>query len=86
MAEYEKSTAAVVAISAPASEAEKTKSISERSADVTLRFIKEYGSSVGQLTPEKEKRLRWKLYFHVMTLLISINLMLFVSDLPWKIK
>jgi len=82
MAEYEKSTAAVVA----APEAVKTKSISERSADVTLRFIKEYGGGVGQLTPEKEKRLRWKLYFHVMTLLILINLMLFVSDLPWKIR
>ncbi|KAJ9309837.1 hypothetical protein DTO217A2_788 [Paecilomyces variotii] len=79
MAEYEKSTAAVVAISAPASETGKTKSISERSADVTLRFIKEYGSSAGQLTPEKEKRLRWKLYFHVMTLLILINLMLFID-------
>lgn len=80
MNEDEKATPAV-ATSIPAPEAGQIKSISERSADVTLRFIEEYGGSVGALTPEKEKRLQWKLYFHVIALLTFINLMLFVSDM-----
>ncbi|KAL1873791.1 hypothetical protein Plec18167_006309 [Paecilomyces lecythidis] len=78
MNEDEKATPAV-ATSIPAPEAGQIKSISERSADVTLRFIEEYGGSVGALTPEKEKRLQWKLYFHVIALLTFINLMLFID-------
>jgi hypothetical protein len=80
MGETEKSTPAVVT---PRLDVEpgQTKSISERSADVTLRFIEQYADTVGPLTPEKEKKLRRKLYFHILTMLIITNLMLFVSDI-----
>jgi hypothetical protein len=52
----------------------------EKYADVTLRFIEEHGDTVGPLTPERDTKLRWKLYWHIMLLLSLTNLMLFVSD------
>lgn len=55
------------------------KVISEKYADETLRIVEEHGSEFGPLTPEKEKKLRRKLYWHIMALLSAINLLLFVS-------
>lgn len=53
--------------------------VSEKFADETLRLVEKYGDDFGPLTPEKEKKLRRKLYLHVMGLLSAINLLLFVS-------
>lgn len=54
------------------------KTVSERYADVTLGFVKQYAHTVEPLTPEKEARLLRKLYLSIMTLLLILNLMLFV--------
>lgn len=84
MGETEKSTP-TVAEPRPDLEPGQIKSISERSADATLRFIEQYGDTVGPLTSEKEKKLRRKLYLHVMVILTITNLMLFVSDMGGKL-
>lgn len=55
------------------------KTVKERDADVTLRIIEEHGHEFGPLTPEAEKKLKRKLYWHVMGLVSAINLVLFVS-------
>ncbi|KAF7557179.1 hypothetical protein G7Z17_g865 [Cylindrodendrum hubeiense] len=39
--------------------------ISEKYADITLRIVEEHGKDFGPLTPEKEKKLRFKLYLHI---------------------
>lgn len=57
----------------------KGKIISDRYADITLRFVEEHGHDVEPLTPGKENKLLWKLYVHLLILLVVINLMLFVS-------
>jgi hypothetical protein len=59
----------------------ETAIVSEKYADVTLRLVEQYGDQFGPLTPEKEKKLRRKLYWHVMGLLSAINLLLFVRHL-----
>jgi hypothetical protein len=59
----------------------ETAIVSEKYADVTLRLVEQYGEQFGPLTPEKEKKLRRKLYWHVMGLLSAINLLLFVRHL-----
>jgi hypothetical protein len=59
---------------------EETAIVSEKYADVTLRLVEEHGDQFGPLTPEKEKKLRRKLYWHVMGLLSAINLLLFVCS------
>ncbi len=53
--------------------------VAEKYADETLRIIEEHGAHVGPLTPDAEKALRRKTYWHVMGLLSAINLLLFVS-------
>lgn len=55
------------------------KTVQEKYADVTLRLIEDHGDEFGPLTPEKEKKLRRKLYLHLMVLISAINLVLFVS-------
>jgi hypothetical protein len=55
------------------------KTIKEKYADVTLRIIEDHGHEFGALSPEKEKKLRRKLYWYIMFLVSAINLMLFVS-------
>ncbi|KAJ4267257.1 hypothetical protein NW762_003361 [Fusarium torreyae] len=57
----------------------ETAIVSEKYADVTLRLVEEHGDKFGPLTPEKEKKLRRKLYWHVMGLLSAINLLLFID-------
>ncbi len=52
--------------------------VNEKYADVTLRILEDHGDEFGPLTPDKEKKLRRKLYLHVMGLLSAINLLLFV--------
>lgn len=54
------------------------KTVSERYADVTLGFVKQYAHTVEPLTPEKEAKLLRKLYLSIMSLLLVLNLMLFV--------
>lgn len=56
--------------------------LSEKYADETLRLVEEYGDQVGPLTPEKESKLRFKLYLYMMGLISAINLLLFVR--PWN--
>ena len=53
--------------------------VQEAYADITLRIVEEHGDEFGPLTPEKEKKLRRKLYFHIMVLVSVINIILFVS-------
>ena len=57
--------------------------VQESYADVTLRLVEEHGDEFGPLTPEKEKRLRRKLYFYIMGLMSVINIVLFVSINPF---
>lgn len=54
--------------------------VQEDYADVTLRIVEEHGDEFGPLTPEKEKKLRMKLYLHIMGLMSVINIILFVSQ------
>ena len=56
------------------------KTVAEKYADVTLRLVEDHGDNFGPLTPEKEKKLRRKLYLHIMVLVSAINFMLFVSE------
>lgn len=62
-----------------AAEIRSLKTIEEKYADATLRFVEEYGHTVEPLTPEGEKKLSRKLYLHVLLLVCVVNLMLFVS-------
>ncbi|RSL96113.1 hypothetical protein CEP52_011691 [Fusarium oligoseptatum] len=57
----------------------ETAVVSEKFADATLRIVEEHGDEFGPLTPEKEKKLRRKLYWYVMGLLSAINLLLFID-------
>jgi hypothetical protein len=63
----------------PVSISNEVKTVQEKYADVTLRLLEDHGDDFELLTPEKEKTLRRKLYFHIMLLLSVINIMLFVS-------
>jgi hypothetical protein len=72
----------------PASDIQKAdsqqfKTVSEKYADVTLRFLEEHEGTVAPLTPEGEKKLRRKLSLHIMLLVCIINLVLFVSHLAY---
>ncbi|CAG8366079.1 unnamed protein product [Penicillium salamii] len=53
--------------------------VQEDYADVTLRIVEEHGDEFGPLTPEKEKKLRMKLYLHIMGLMSVINIILFID-------
>lgn len=53
--------------------------VEEKYADETLRIVEEHGDEFGPLTPEAEKKLVRKLYWHVMGMLSAINILLFVS-------
>ncbi|CAI7618584.1 unnamed protein product [Penicillium pancosmium] len=53
----------------PVSTSAEFKTVQEKYADVTLRLLEDHGDDFGPLTPEKEKKLRRKLYFHIMFLL-----------------
>lgn len=66
----------------PVSEASSTRNgkvVSESAADETLRLVEEYGDNFAPYTPEKEKKLRRKIQFHILFLICIIDLMLFVS-------
>ncbi|KAK7409657.1 hypothetical protein QQX98_008172 [Neonectria punicea] len=53
--------------------------ISSRAADETLQLMEQHGADVGELTPEKLKKLKRKLYFHVLLLVTFIDFMLYVD-------
>ncbi|KAB8274811.1 major facilitator superfamily domain-containing protein [Aspergillus minisclerotigenes] len=55
------------------------KTVEEKYADVTLRIIEDHGDEFGPLSPEKEKKLRRKLYLNIMVLLSAINIVLFID-------
>ena len=57
------------------------KTVAEKYADVTLRLVEDHGNDFGPLTPEKETKLRRKLYLHIMVLVSAVNFMLFVGNL-----
>ncbi|CAM1500613.1 Fc.00g097750.m01.CDS01 [Cosmosporella sp. VM-42] len=57
----------------------KDRVISKRAADVTLELVEKYGDSFEPLTDATERRLRWKLYLHVVGLTVLINLWLFID-------
>lgn len=50
-----------------------------KNADATLQFIEDHGGKFPPPSTEAEKRLRRKLYWRLMTLLSTVNIMLFVS-------
>jgi len=52
--------------------------VEEKYADVTLRLVEDYEHTVEPLTPEKETKLKRKLYLHVVLLVLVVNLVLFV--------
>jgi hypothetical protein len=62
-------------------EAKHRATVQEKFADATLRFVERYGHTVEPMTRDEERRLNRKLYIHVLLLLCTINLMLFVSFL-----
>ncbi|RDW74824.1 MFS transporter-9 [Coleophoma cylindrospora] len=51
----------------------------EKYADVTLLFLQQHEHNVGPLTPEKEKKLKRKLYCYVVLLAIVIDLILYID-------
>ncbi|OQU98810.1 hypothetical protein CLAIMM_04538 [Cladophialophora immunda] len=54
--------------------------ISERDADVTFNLVKEYGESIDLLLDQGGvRRLKRKLYYGLVPLLLTINLMLFID-------
>ncbi|KAF5567912.1 major facilitator superfamily domain-containing protein [Fusarium napiforme] len=53
--------------------------ISGRAADETLDLIEKHGHEVGELTPEKKKKLKRKIYIHVLLLVTFIDFMLYVD-------
>lgn len=64
----------------PVSTFAEVKTVQEKYADVTLRLLEDHGDAFGPLTPEKDKKLRRKLYLHIMFLHSVINIILFVSS------
>ncbi|KGO73697.1 Major facilitator superfamily domain, general substrate transporter [Penicillium italicum] len=56
-----------------------TKTIKENYADVTLRIIEDHGNEFGPLTPEKETKLKRKLYLHIVVLVSFINVLLYID-------
>ncbi|BDD60290.1 hypothetical protein MAP00_005429 [Monascus purpureus] len=55
------------------------KVVSDKQADVTLKFLEQHDHEFGLITPEKEKKLKWKLYIYILAILIITDLMLFVD-------
>lgn len=56
-----------------------------KNADATLKFIEDHGGKFPPLSTDAEKKLRRKLYWRLMTLLSTVNIMLFVSTPSMKI-
>ncbi|KAJ5686320.1 hypothetical protein N7536_008939 [Penicillium majusculum] len=55
------------------------KTITVNKADATSKIVEEYGSETAAPTPQELKKLRRKLYFRLILLLIVIDLMLFID-------
>lgn len=54
------------------------KTIKEKYADATFRFVEQYSHSVEPLSAEGQRKLSRKLYLNVLLLVCVVNLMLFV--------
>lgn len=55
------------------------KVVSEKGADETLQLLEEHGDKVGELTPELEGKLKSKIRNHILTLVIIIDLILYID-------
>ncbi|KAH3669235.1 hypothetical protein OGAPHI_001356 [Ogataea philodendri] len=53
--------------------------IDKKLADVTLDLIDQNGGKVAELTPEKEKKLKWKLWLTILPLVFVVNATLFID-------
>ncbi|CCH45860.1 putative membrane protein [Wickerhamomyces ciferrii] len=53
--------------------------ITEKHADVTLKLFEEYEASAGELTPELERRIKWKLWTIILPIVFFVNFMLFLD-------
>ncbi|KAK2595207.1 hypothetical protein QQS21_007060 [Conoideocrella luteorostrata] len=53
--------------------------VAEKDADDTLRLIEQHGRDFGPLTPEKEKLIVRKCYWHIISLLSIMSTLLFVD-------
>lgn len=60
--------------------------IVEESADATLDLLEKYGHTVEPASAAQLKRVRYKLYFSLLPLLILINVWLFVSTSLTKLS
>ncbi|KAH7120382.1 major facilitator superfamily domain-containing protein [Dactylonectria estremocensis] len=75
----EKQLTPEVASGRSSSSIRERKIISSKAADETLQLIEQHGDSVGELTPEKRKTLKRKLYIYVLLLVTFIDFMLYVD-------
>ncbi|OKL59230.1 putative transporter [Talaromyces atroroseus] len=55
------------------------KALSEKDADVTLRFLEKYEAGAEPLAPAEQKRMLWKLHWRLFALIIIIDLMLYID-------
>lgn len=72
----------ILTVAADQSSSEARRIISDQAADETLRLIEEHGDDVGELTTQNERRLKRKIYLHVLLLVVIIDLMLYVGGTP----
>ncbi|KFZ09125.1 hypothetical protein V502_08931 [Pseudogymnoascus sp. VKM F-4520 (FW-2644)] len=56
-----------------------SRSVAARLADTQVAFIEKHKHSISEFTPDKEKKLRRKLYLTLVPLVMFINLMLFTD-------
>jgi hypothetical protein len=69
---------AAVAADSPPLDVSEERTIAQKDADITLSFLKQYGEIIESLPSDSEAKLLRKLYVYIMTLLVVLNLMLFV--------
>lgn len=74
----EKQPAPEIASGRSSSSIRERKIISSKAADETFQLIEQHGESVRELTPEKLKTLKRKLYIYILLLVTFIDFMLYV--------
>jgi sugar phosphate permease len=58
---------------------ELAKVIDNKNADVALKLFEEFESIAGELTPEAEKKLQWKLWLRIFPMVFAVNFLLFMD-------